>query len=522
MNFSAFAPSTLPEKIEKQATMFSLFQHFFQFSKTSECKNESELSEKEEIQIKTPTIPKSESIYRISETDKVSVSKRAGGSMIEQVLCVCSGCFEHAFSFSADLRTILRLRLVSKQLAAALGPGTSLFNKMAAEGRISNLDRKDWWEFLVLQQRTTNRRTLRQNWRWRKDFNLLYLKELGETCLGRGTIDQDVNRIFDFASQKVATAPSPSIALQMWRPSTPTPTNQKNLQEKKERVRVMLLALSGALNQWNPWFLDPQAPTRLEYVQSMSYIVYHLMNVLDAVDLLDQPMPPLAPTLAIHYSQLLTFQERSSVLAEASPPRERRNSMKLVFGSGFSEKTWNLNLTDIPHVNGRSSTPARVHRETRLEKCFMILHGLFKTHGLSRLFAPEEYGIRPMIQVVVALSMDYCEDLAWHFASQHCNYEIFCTLWLETAFTGVQSMPSSTVLALWDIWLATRSFQIFVQASVAIIMLSKPHLLGQSLEHNLTHLLRLPDRSVLERETLLPCALSIEIPETYLPLCTLR
>mmetsp|Transcript_27948 Transcript_27948/g.36165 ORF Transcript_27948/g.36165 Transcript_27948/m.36165 type:complete len:118 (+) Transcript_27948:2-355(+) len=111
--------------------------------------------------------------------------------------------------------------------------------------------------------------------------------------------------------------------------------------------------------------------------------------------------------------------------------------------------------------------------------------------------------------------MRHADELSFYLADLDLELSSVCQSWLETGFANVSSMPHNTRLAIWDIWLATGSLEIFVQASVAILKLSAPFIMDRSYETVASYLSHLPEKSILGRQVLLEAALSIKIPEAY-------
>ncbi|CAN0437368.1 unnamed protein product [Ectocarpus sp. 12 AP-2014] len=79
-------------------------------------------------------------------------------------------------------------------------------------------------------------------------------------------------------------------------------------------------------------------------------------------------------------------------------------------------------------------------------------------------------------------------------------------------------MPSDTLLWLWDNWVTERSYKVFFRAALAILKLSELTLLQLDLESIMTYLSQFPHESVwvLEKENLVPTALSIKITDAML------
>eukprot|EP00903_Cladosiphon_okamuranus_P009068 g8669.t1 len=172
----------------------------------------------------------------------------------------------------------------------------------------------------------------------------------------------------------------------------------------------------------------------------------------------------------------------------------------------------------VAHLIKCLGTDAHVGFGSDPERVFKVILGLFRDYGLEHIYSENLEALQLMLGVLDHLIETRLPCLHRHFRDQDVDVAFFAVGWFQTLFLYNSRMPSDTIMWLWDNWVTERSYKVFFRAALAILKLSEPMLLQLDLESIMTYLSRFPQGGewVLEKENLVPAALSIKITDAIL------
>eukprot|EP00752_Nemacystus_decipiens_P011458 g10175.t1 len=172
----------------------------------------------------------------------------------------------------------------------------------------------------------------------------------------------------------------------------------------------------------------------------------------------------------------------------------------------------------VAHLIKCLGTDAHVGFGSDPERVFKVILGLFRDYGLEHIYSVNLEALQLMLGVLDHLIETRLPSLHQHFRDQDVDVAFFAVGWFQTLFLYNSRMPSDTIMWLWDNWVTERSYKVFFRAALAILKLSEPMLLQLDLESIMTYLSRFPHGGewVLEKENLVPAALSIKITDAIL------
>ncbi|GMH81103.1 hypothetical protein TrST_g8671 [Triparma strigata] len=142
---------------------------------------------------------------------------------------------------------------------------------------------------------------------------------------------------------------------------------------------------------------------------------------------------------------------------------------------------------------------------------YKLTSRLFTNLGLAQFYAPGLEllkSITSLFKTSVALHLPVLSD---HFDRLQIDIEPLTFRWFQTLFI-VPSIPTSTVCSLWDTFVVTRRFDIFIKFGLAILKSCQPMLLNGGMEDVLMWFGDLP-RKVMEGRRCLALALTFDIQE---------
>lgn len=147
------------------------------------------------------------------------------------------------------------------------------------------------------------------------------------------------------------------------------------------------------------------------------------------------------------------------------------------------------------------------------ERVYTVFAGLFEGFRLHDLYVPERGGVLVCTEVLHMLVRGRMPELISHFDDIDFSVDMVAMGWFQTLFVYLHAMPRATVRRIWDWWLSAGDFEVFFRVSMAILHLSKEHLMMMDFDGTIKYFNNFPDPRVLSPEVLIPAAAAVEVED---------
>ncbi|KAF4315339.1 hypothetical protein BBO99_00008740 [Phytophthora kernoviae] len=120
--------------------------------------------------------------------------------------------------------------------------------------------------------------------------------------------------------------------------------------------------------------------------------------------------------------------------------------------------------------------------KTESESAFWLLVTLFEQYGLHDMFAPGLHKLHVHCFQTQRLLELTEPALAEHFMQEKVPIEMFAVGWFQTLYLYLNVLPTDSLDRIWDIFLFEKTWKILLRVAVALLQLSKEHVMEKPID----------------------------------------
>ncbi|KAG7385520.1 hypothetical protein PHYBOEH_009002 [Phytophthora boehmeriae] len=120
--------------------------------------------------------------------------------------------------------------------------------------------------------------------------------------------------------------------------------------------------------------------------------------------------------------------------------------------------------------------------KTESESAFWLLVTLFEQYGLHDMFSPGLHKLHVHCFQTQRLLELTEPALAEHFMHEKVPIEMFAVGWFQTLYLYLNVLPADSLDRIWDIFLFEKSWKILLRMALALLLLSKEHVMDKPID----------------------------------------